>query len=41
MAFIGWLGRYLLVFVFLVAVAGAGIVVGKKMSDNKSKKEAE
>ena len=38
MAFIGWLGRYLLVFICLAAVAGLGIFVGKKWSDKKSAK---
>lgn len=35
MAFIGWLGHYLLVFVIIAVVAGAGIFVGKKLSDRK------
>lgn len=40
MAFIGWLGHYLIVFLCLVAVAGLGIFAGKKWSDQKSAKEA-
>lgn len=35
MAFIGWFGHYLLIFVILAAVAGVGIFVGKKLSDRK------
>lgn len=41
MAFVGWFGHYLLIFIFMVAVAGLGIFVGKKMSDKKSAKVAE
>lgn len=40
MAFVGWFGHYLLIFVCLAAVAGLGIFVGKKMSDKKSVKVA-
>ena len=35
MAFLGWFGHYLLVFVIIAVVAGAGIFVGKKLSDRK------
>lgn len=41
MAFVGWFGRYLLVFVILAAVAGLGIFAGKKLSDRKEAKKAE
>ena len=41
MAFLGWFGRYLLIFVCLAAVAGLGIFVGKKLSDKKAAKMAE
>lgn len=40
MAFLGWLGHYVLVFIVLAAVAGLGIFCGKKWSDSKDKKQA-
>lgn len=36
MAFFGWFVHYLLIFVFLAAVAGIGIFAGKKLSDRKA-----
>ena len=35
MAFIGWLGHYLLVFLALAAVAVLGVFAGKKLSDRR------
>ena len=40
MAFLGWLGHYVLVFIVLAAVAGLGIFCGKKWSDSKDAKQA-
>lgn len=40
MAILGSLVHYLLIFVILVAVAGLGILAGKKLSDQKSAKKA-
>lgn len=41
MAFLGWLGHYLLIFVALAAVAGLGVFTGKKLSDKNAAKKAE
>lgn len=40
MAFVGWFGRYLLVFLILAVVAGLGIFAGKKLSDRSAAKKA-
>lgn len=40
MAFLGWLGHYLLVFVVLVAVAALGVFAGKKWSESSAAKKA-
>ena len=40
MAFLGWFGRYILVFLILAAVAGLGIFAGKKLSDRSAAKKA-
>lgn len=40
MAFLGWFGRYFVVFVILAAVAGLGIFAGKKLSDRSAAKKA-
>ncbi len=39
MAFIGWLGHYLLVFIALAAVGCLGVFAGKKLSDRKQSDE--
>lgn len=42
MAFLGWFGHYVLLFVVLAAVAGVGIFAGKKWSDrNAARKSVE
>lgn len=42
MAFLGWFGHYLLIFVVMVAVAALGFFVGKKLGNKKAaQKEAE
>lgn len=41
MAFLGWLGHYLIVFAVLAIVAGLGIFAGKKWNDHSTAKKAE
>ncbi|MGN0142914.1 MAG: vanadium nitrogenase [Roseburia sp.] len=40
MAFLGWFLQYVIIFIILVAVAGVGIFVGKKLRDRKDAKAA-
>jgi len=40
MAFLGWIGHYLLIFVVLAAVGGVGLVVGKRLGDRGDAKKS-